>query len=137
MPNPPKLRAVRSAKVPDPKPNTWSNCKVCGNQVFIAGMMATDAAGNLPGDGSPYAQAKAAFAKVKHLIEAAGGKMDDIARLDIHVTDIARRQEVWRARAEFFTGDFPTSTLVEVKALANPKASVEITAQGFIGAGAG
>jgi enamine deaminase RidA (YjgF/YER057c/UK114 family) len=62
--------------------------------------------------------------------------MNDIARLDIYVTDIKRREEVWKARKECFTGDFPASTLVEVRALATPDQHVEITATGFIGGSA-
>jgi hypothetical protein len=46
---------------------------------------------------------------------------------------------VWRARREFFTGDFPCSTLIEVKRVGSPKArpplKVEINATGVIGAG--
>jgi enamine deaminase RidA (YjgF/YER057c/UK114 family) len=62
--------------------------------------------------------------------------MDDIIQLNIFVTDIRQREEVWRARKEFFTGDFPCCTLVEVSGLATPALSVEINATGFIGAGA-
>ena len=61
--------------------------------------------------------------------------MNDIVRLDIYVTDIRQREEVWRARREFFTGDFPVSTLVEVRALAMPALTVEVNATGFLGAG--
>ena len=32
--------------------------------------------------------------------------MDDIVRVQIYVTDIRLREEVWKARREFFTGDF-------------------------------
>ena len=42
------------------------------------------------------------------------------------------REGVWRARREFFTGDYPVSTLVAVKALARPEMRVEIEAVGFI-----
>jgi len=42
---------------------------------------------------------------------------------------------VWRARREFFTGDFPCSTLVEVRSLATPEILVEIEAVAIIGAG--
>jgi 2-iminobutanoate/2-iminopropanoate deaminase len=73
----------------------------------------------------------------KHMVEAAGGTMNDIIRLDIYVTDITQREGVWQARKEFFTGDFPASTLVEVRALATPQQHVEITATGFIGGAAG
>ena len=128
-----KMRAVRSPKVPDPKPKTWSNCKVCGNQVFISGMVARDAAGKVSGD--MYQQSVRVFEKIRDLMEAAGGRMDDVIKVNIFVTDIRQREQVWRARAEFFTGDFPCSTLVEVSALASPEILVEVEAVGFLGAG--
>jgi enamine deaminase RidA (YjgF/YER057c/UK114 family) len=43
---------------------------------------------------------------------------------------------VWAARREFFTGDFPASTLVEVSALATPELLVEIEAIAHIEKGA-
>ena len=128
-----KMQRVTSKNLSEPAPGTWSNCRVYGNQFFVAGMTASDPKGGVLGDGSMYSQAKEAFTKVKHMVEAAGGTMNDIARLDIYVTDIKRREEVWKARKECFTGDFPASTLVEVRALATPDQHVEITATGFIG----
>ena len=44
-------------------------------------------------------------------------------------------EEVWRARREFFTGDFPCSTLVEVSQLATPGLKVEIDSVAIRGAG--
>jgi len=132
-----KMQRVTSPQLQEPAPGTWSNCRVYGNQVFIAGMTAGDGRGGVLGDGSMYDQAKQTFTKIKHLIEAAGGAMNDIIRVDIYVTDITRREEVWKARREFFTGDFPTSTLVEVRALAIPQLHVEVNAIGFLGASTG
>ena len=132
-----KIQRITSPKLQEPAPGTWSNCRVHGNQVFIAGMTAGDGKGGVLGDGSMYDQAKQTFTKIKHLIEAAGGTMNDIIRVDIYVTDIPRREEVWKARKEFFTGDFPTSTLVEVRALAIPQLHVEVNAIGFLGGSAG
>src|SRR5207249_648014 len=65
-------KKISSPQVPDPPPQTWSNCLVVGNQVFVAGMVARDGSGVIGGD-SMYGQAKAIFAKIKHLMEAAGG----------------------------------------------------------------
>ncbi len=124
-----KMQRVTSPHVKEAAPGTWSNCRVYGNQVFVAGMTA--------GDGSMYSQAKETFGKIKHLVEAAGGTMNDIIRLDIYVTDIKQREGVWKARREFFSGDFPTSTLVEVRALATPQLLVEVNATGFLGGSAG
>ena len=128
-------KRVSSPAVPEPPPQTWSNCLVVGNQVFVAGMVARDGDKVLGGD-SMYEQAKAIFAKIKNLIEAAGGRMDDIVKVLIFVTDIKRREEVWKARREVFTGDFPVSTLVEVRALAAPELLVEVEAIAILGAGA-
>jgi 2-iminobutanoate/2-iminopropanoate deaminase len=130
------IRRVTAPSVGEPPEGTWSNCLVVGNQVFIAGMTARNQDFETVGEAGPYEQARMVFAKIKHLMEAAGGSMDDIVKLNIYVTDISRREEVWRARREFFTGDFPVSTLVEVSALALPEMEVEIEAVGFIGAGA-
>jgi len=127
-------KKISSPHVPDPPPQTWSNCLVVGNQVFVAGMVARDGGGVIGGD-SMYGQAKAIFGKIKHLMEAAGGAMDDIVKVDIFVTDIKRREEVWKARREVFSGDFPVSTLVEVRALAAPELLVEVEAIGILGAG--
>jgi enamine deaminase RidA (YjgF/YER057c/UK114 family) len=127
-------KKISTPQVPDPPPQTWSNCLVVGNQVFIAGMVARDGSGVVGGD-SMYGQAQAIFAKIKHLMEAAGGSMDDIVKVVIFVTDIKRREEVWKARREVFSGDFPVSTLVEVRALAAPEVLVEIEAIAVLGAG--
>ena len=129
----PAKRRMSSPHVSEPPPQTWSNCLVVGNQVFIAGMTARTGTEVVGGTGM-YEQARAVFTKIKHLMEAAGGHMDDIVKVDIFVTDITRREEVWKARREFFTGDFPVSTLVEVRALAAPELLVEVEAVAILGA---
>ncbi|HTZ34469.1 MAG TPA: Rid family hydrolase [Stellaceae bacterium] len=115
-----------SPEVPEPQAGTWSNCLVSGGVAYLAGMTAAGP--------DEYAQAHAIFTKIRHLVEAAGGAMADILKVTIFVTDITRREEVWRARREFFSGNFPASTLVQVAALANPSLKVEIEAVAHIGA---
>ena len=130
----PKKQRISSPSVAEPQPQTWSNCLVIGDHVFVSGM--TCRTGNeVVGGDSMYEQSKAVFGKIRHLMEAAGGRMDDIVKVTIFVTDIKRREEVWKARREHFTGDFPCSTLVEVSALAAPELLVEVEAIGILGAG--
>lgn len=130
---------IGSPEVPEPPTGTWSNCLVVGQQVFVAGMTARHGAPGrgqeVAGGDSMYEQARAVFTKIRQLMEAAGGRMDDIVKVQIFVTDITRREEVWKARREFFRGDFPVSTLVEVRALAAPELLVEVDATGVLGAG--
>lgn len=116
--------------VPEPAPGTWSNCLVVDGIAYLAGLTARGA--DLADE---YTQSKAIFTKIRHLVEAAGGTMADIVKVTIFVTDISRREKVWQARREFFTGNFPASTLVQVAALADPSLTVEIEAVAHIGAG--
>ena len=42
-----KMQRVTSPHLKEPAPGTWSNCRVYGNQVFIAGMTAGDGEGGV------------------------------------------------------------------------------------------
>jgi enamine deaminase RidA (YjgF/YER057c/UK114 family) len=122
------IKSISSRHVPDPPPETWSNCLVADGIAYVAGATAPNAGAD------EYAQAKGTLSKIKHLVEAAGGSMADIVKVVIYVTDIKNREGVWRARREFFTGNFPVSTLVQIAALATPETKVEIDAIAHIGA---
>ena len=130
-----RIARVKSPVAPEPAPGTWSNCLVVNGVAYVAGLVARGEDGKAV-QGDEYEQAKAIFAKMRGLIEAAGGTMADVVKVVIFVTDIKNREKVWRARREVFTGDFPVSTLVQVAALASPDLKVEIEAVAHIGAGA-
>ncbi len=117
---------VTHPDVAEPPPETWSNCLVAGNHIFVAGMTARTGTEILADD--EYGQARAILEKISRLLDAADASMADVVKVVIYITDISRREEVWRARREFFRGDFPVSTLVEVSALAMPELKVEIEA---------
>jgi enamine deaminase RidA (YjgF/YER057c/UK114 family) len=129
-----RIRRVTSQAAPEPPPGTWSNCLVVNGVAYVAGLVARREDGKVV-EGDEYQQAKATFAKMRGLIEAAGGAMSDVVKVVIFVTDIKNREKVWRARREVFSGNFPVSTLVEVAALASPDLKVEIEAIAHIGAG--
>ena len=130
------MRTIASPAVPSPPPGLFSNAKRVGDMLFVSGMHAGDGKGGVAGDGSTYAQAREALMRIRHLVEAAGGTMNDIVKLGVFTTRIADRAEISRARREFFSGDFPCATLVEVRALVEPNLTVEIEAIATIGAGA-
>jgi 2-iminobutanoate/2-iminopropanoate deaminase len=125
-------RRVSSPHVPELPPQTFSRCIQVRDQLFVAGMTANSPTGIEGGD-SMYEQTLAVYRKIRFLVEAAGGTMDDIVRQLIFVIDISRRDEVLRARREFFTGDFPVSTQVEVISLALPGLLIEIEVTAIIG----
>jgi 2-iminobutanoate/2-iminopropanoate deaminase len=129
-----RITRVISKDVAEPAPRTWSNCLVVNGVAYVAGMIARGKDGKVV-EGDEFEQAKIIFAKIRNLVEAAGGAMADVVKVTIFVTDITQRQKVWRARSEVFKDDFPTSTLVQVAALAEPTVKVEIEAIAHIGAG--
>jgi enamine deaminase RidA (YjgF/YER057c/UK114 family) len=129
----PKRTRVSSPHVAEPAPGLWSNAIRVGDALHISGMVSRANDGVTILGANEYEQAKVIFGKIRHLVEAAGGTMGDVAKVTIYVTNIKHNTEVWRARKEAFTGDFPASTLVEVSALAKPEILVEIEAIAYIG----
>ena len=124
-----------SPKVKEPAPKLWSNCIVCDGIAYIAGLTSRNANGVTIDGKDEYEQTKIIFQKHKALIEAAGGKMADFTKLTIFVTRIENNKQVWEARSEFFSGNFPACSLVEVSKLATPKIYVEIEGIAHIGKG--
>ena len=129
------IRRVTSPHVSEPPPERWSNCLVCDGIAYVSGMTATSLGTEALAKLDEYEQAKVIFDKIKGMIEAAGGTMGDVTMVQIYVTNIKNNTKVWKARAEFFKGNFPASTLVEVSALAAPEILVEIEAIAHIGKG--
>jgi len=124
-----------SPKVKEPAPELWSNCIVCDGIAYIAGLTSRNPDGVTIDGTDEYEQTKIIFEKHKALIEAAGGMMADFTKLTIFVTRIQNNKQVWKARAEFFKGNFPACSLVEVSNLAGPDIFVEIEGIAHIGKG--
>ena len=125
---------VRSPKVKEAPPKTYSQALKAGNLLFIAGQTAGQSGLGKKGEvkvkhkGDAYGQAVQAFRDIQALVEAGGGKMDDIMQLTIYLTDIRYADAVREARKGFFSGDYPTSTLLVVAGLALPDYLVEVEA---------
>jgi 2-iminobutanoate/2-iminopropanoate deaminase len=124
----PRILRVSCPAVPEPADRRFSNCLLVDGIAYMSGITAREGE-------SVYAQAKLIFGKIKALVESAGGTMADIVKITIYVTDINTRRDVHEARRGFFSGDFPTATMVQVGALADPAYKVEIEAIAHIGAG--
>jgi enamine deaminase RidA (YjgF/YER057c/UK114 family) len=104
--------------------------KVTGAQtvLFLAGQVAYDDKGNPAHPNNFVAQARAVFQAVKAQVEAGGGTMQSIVKVNTYLTDIRRRAELVAVREEFFGKKGPASTLVGVTALAQPDWMIEVEA---------
>ena len=63
----------------------------------------------------------------------AGGKPNQIVKVQVFMTDISERASINPIRIEYFGEHKPASTLVEVSALVDPRMKVEIEAVAYIG----
>ena len=104
--------------------------KVTGAQtiLFLAGQVAYDDKGNPAHRGDFAGQARVVFQAVKAQVEAGGGTMQSIVKVNTYLTDIRRRAELVPVREEFFGKKGPASTLVAVTALAHPDWMIEVEA---------
>ena len=113
-----------------PRPRGYANGVVAqGRQLFIAGMIGWDAQGQFHSDDFG-AQAAQALANVAEVLKAAGASGQNIVRMTWYVTDkreyLAAAREVGRAFREHI-GDYDIAmTAVEVRALIEDRAKVEI-----------
>jgi enamine deaminase RidA (YjgF/YER057c/UK114 family) len=129
------IRRISSPSVPEPRPGMWSNCLLVDGVAYVSGLTSRAADLVTIEGADEYAQTRIVFRKMQMLIEAAGGSMADVVKLTIFVTRIRNREQVWKARSEFFSGDFPACSLVEVSNLAADNIYVEIEGIAHIGAG--
>lgn len=99
-----------------------------GRMVFIAGQTASDHDGKVVGVGDAKEQTRFVLGKIRRAVEAAGGTMNDIVALNVFSTDVCHHRDINETRREFLGSNFPTSTMVQVVALARPELLLEINA---------
>jgi 2-iminobutanoate/2-iminopropanoate deaminase len=104
--------------------------KVTGGEtiLYIAGQVAYDENGGAAHAGDFKAQALAALQAVKAQVEAGGGTMANIVKVNTYLTDIRHRADFAAIREQFFGKKMPAHTLVAVAALAQPEFLIEIEA---------
>ena len=99
-----------------------------GRLVFISGMTSRRADGTIAGLGDIEAQTRQVCENLKAAVEAAGGTMDDICRVDVYVRNMEHFDRIHKVRREFFKSPPPASTMVEVSKFTSPDYLIEINA---------
>ena len=99
-----------------------------GKLVFISGMTARRADGTITGVGDIEAQTRQVCENIKAAVEAAGGTMDDICRVDVYVRNMEHFDKIHKVRREYFGSPPPASTMVEVTKMTSPDYLIEINA---------
>jgi 2-iminobutanoate/2-iminopropanoate deaminase len=123
-------REVSSDKIRKPS-GVFSQATVVeakGRLVFVSGMTARRADGSIAGIGDITEQTRQVCENVKAAVEAAGGSMDHICRVDVYVRNMEHFDAIHKVRAQYFKPPLPASTMVEVTKMTSPDYLIEINA---------
>src|SRR5215831_5632023 len=99
-----------------------------GRLVFISGMTARRPDGSIAGIGDITEQTRQVCENIKAAVEAAGGGMDDICRVDVYVRNMEHFDAIHKVRAQYFKPPLPASTMVEITKMTSPDYLIEINA---------
>jgi enamine deaminase RidA (YjgF/YER057c/UK114 family) len=104
----------------------YSRAVRVGSHLYISGTTATNEEGEIVGLNDGYKQAAQCIRNIESALTDAGGTIASVVRTRMFVTDISRWEEYGRAHREFFGDVRPCATMVEVRALIDPRMLIEI-----------
>ena len=119
--------------IPDTMPRSVGYSQVArvsdGILVFIAGQVALDTAGNVVGKDDFRVQIRQVFENLKAAVDAAGGTMNDVIKLNTYLLDLSHLPDFREVRDQYINLKAPPlSTAVQVTGLFRREFLVEIEA---------
>ena len=94
--------------------------------LYLAGQLARDENGKTVGVGDIRAQTEQVIKNMQTILRAEGAELSNLVKLLVFVTDMRNFEAISEVRKRYFTGDLPTSTIVEVNHLSQPDLLIEI-----------
>jgi enamine deaminase RidA (YjgF/YER057c/UK114 family) len=108
-----------------------------GRLLFLAGQDAGDASGRIVAPGDLPAQFEQVLRNLRAVVEAAGGTMPDIVKLNVFVADRdayrAQLKPLGRLFRDYFGDYYPAMALFEVSKFYQDEALVEMEGMAVIG----
>ena len=101
-----------------------------GDTITVTGTVGIGADGSFPAGAA--AQTRRALEIIQAAIEALGGRLSDVVRTRIFVTDISQWEAVGKVHGEVLGAVRPATTMVEVARLIDDAALVEIEADAIL-----
>ncbi len=110
-----------------------------GRLLFLAGQTGSNAEGQIIAPGNLVAQYEQTLRNLQAVVEAAGGKMQDITKLNIFVRDrddyLAHLKSLGAVHRSFFGAYYPAMALFEVSRFFQDETLVEIEGLAVIDTG--
>jgi 2-iminobutanoate/2-iminopropanoate deaminase len=99
-----------------------------GRLVFVSGMTARRPDGSIAGVGDIREQTRQVCENIKAAVEAAGGALEHVCRVDVYVRNMEHFDTIHEVRRQYFKPPLPASTMVEVTKMVSPDYLIEINA---------
>lgn len=126
-----KKRQLFSSGAPWENIVGYSRAVRVGNVIEISGTTAVDGDA-VVGKGDVYEQAVFILKKIQKILEDAGGRLEDVVRTRLYVTDISEWEKVARAHLLFFKNIKPATSMVEVSSLIDKELLIEIEVSAIV-----
>jgi enamine deaminase RidA (YjgF/YER057c/UK114 family) len=104
----------------------YSRAVRCGNLIAVTGTVGINADGKY--SPSLADQTRRSLQIIQAAIEALGGKIEQVLRTRMYVTDVSKWEQVAQVHGEIFGQIRPATTIVEVAKLIDADAQIEIEA---------
>jgi enamine deaminase RidA (YjgF/YER057c/UK114 family) len=108
----------------------YSRAVRSGNMIAVTGTVGINADGTY--SESMGEQTRRSLAIIRAAIEALGGKIEQVIRTRMYVTDVSKWEQVAQVHGEVFGEIRPATTIVEVPRLIDGQALIEIEADAVI-----
>jgi len=96
---------------------SYSQAIRTGETVYLSGQIPLDPASMKVVEGPIERQIERVFENLKAVAEAAGGSLEDVAKLTVYLTDLAHFPHVNEVMTRYFDEPFPARAAVGVAAL--------------------
>lgn len=96
---------------------TYSQALRCADTVYLSGQIALDPATMQMVSGGIEAEIHQVFRNLQAVAEASGGGLDDVAKLNVYLTDLGHFAKVNEIMAQYFTQPYPARAAVGVASL--------------------
>jgi enamine deaminase RidA (YjgF/YER057c/UK114 family) len=108
----------------------YSRAVRSGNVIAVTGTVGINPDGTYPA--TLEAQTRRSLEIIRAAIEALGGRMEQVIRTRIYVTDVSKWEQVARVHGQVFAEIRPATSILEVARLIDDAAQIEIEADAIV-----
>ena len=120
-------KSINVDKAPAPKSLYVHAVQVTAGSslLFLSGQVGRDTKGYVP-PGDIKAQTRQALENIKAILASVNADFNNVVKVQFLVRDMAHWQAINEVRAEYFTGELPAATFMEVNRFVDPAWMIEI-----------